>query len=141
MEGQFEDMRKQIKENDKNVQQREVKKSKYEEELANLKETRAKKGKEPPDLNDRIKQANAQVLDLSKKVTDKHQQVQKCNQELRAVQGEMHVKQTEVIFVHVLGKTKIWETPACLCVVVEREREKVWVCGMVWWCGCVILTG
>jgi chromosome segregation ATPase len=130
MEGQFEDMRRQIRENDRNVQQRELKKSKYEEEYANLTEMRAKKGKEPPDLNHRIDQANAQVLDLSKKVTQKHQQNHKCKQDLRAVESEMQEKHREVIFIPLLGKK--WGAPNVFACRSLRERERLFY---VVWCG------
>ena len=39
--------------------QQEAKMEKASEEVKGLKETLAKKGKEPPDLDNRIKQANA----------------------------------------------------------------------------------
>ena len=90
------DLKRQMKEHDKRVAEKEGKKEKAEKDLATMKENREKTGKEPPDLDKRLKDANARALELSKRVTGKHAQLDSKKKELRAIENQKFCKQREI---------------------------------------------
>jgi chromosome segregation ATPase len=90
------DLKRQMKEHDKRVAEKEGKKEKAEKDLATMKENREKTGKEPPDLDKRLKDANARALELSKRVTGKHAELDSKKKELRAIENQKLGKQREI---------------------------------------------
>ncbi len=83
-------------EHGKRVAKKEGKKEKAEKDLATMKENGEKTGKEPPDLDKRLKDANARALELSKRVTGKHAQLDSKKKELRAIENQKFCKQREI---------------------------------------------